>query len=203
MVEEHDTETEKEFLGIICDESERLTNLISNLLNLSRMESGNIKLEIEEFDIKELTLKCVTLLNELALQRNVKIETDLPMGPLMLRADQGKIEQVIINLISNAVKYNKEDGIVTLALTIINDEAVLVVRDTGLGIPVDSLSRIFEKFYRVDTSLTYEISGTGLGLAIVKHIVESHHGKIIVDSLEGEWTEFTLMLPLEGVESEF
>lgn len=196
MADDPDPDTSREFLKIICDESERLTNLISNLLDLSRMESGDFRLRPKTFDLIHLLRKSATLLHELAHQKSVSIQTSFSSEQITMHSDEGKLEQVVINLLSNAVKYNRQGGQVDLKVTTDDHQVHISVHDTGLGIPADAIDHVFEKFYRVDTSLTYEVSGTGLGLAIVKHIVDHLGGRISVRSQEGEWTEFSVTLPL-------
>lgn len=191
-----DVDTQKEFLNIICQESERLTNLISNLLDLSRLESGDFKLDISEANLPEMLKKCALLLKELAAQKGVAIKVDSPQQVPALKCDAAKIEQVVINLISNAVKYNKpEGGKVDVSLKETRSNFEIVVKDTGIGMPKEALGKIFEKFYRVDSSLTYQVSGTGLGLAIVKHIVDRHNGQLLVESALNAGSTFTLVLP--------
>jgi len=191
-----DVDTQKEFLGIICQESERLTNLISNLLDLSRLESGDFKIDRTEANLGELIKKCAMLLKEHAGQKNISLRIELPASVEPAMVDSSKIEQVLINLISNAIKYNKPDGgEVFISLRQLQAKFEIVVRDTGIGIPKDSTEKIFEKFFRVDSSLTYQVSGTGLGLAIVKHIIDLHQGQIFVESELNVGTKFTVVLP--------
>jgi len=144
----------------------------------------------------EIVKKCAMLLKEHASQKNVSIVLELPAQAQSINADVSKIEQVLINLISNAIKYNKpEEGKVFVTLKDTQANFEIIIKDTGIGIPEDALDRIFEKFYRVDTSLTYQVSGTGLGLAIVKHIIDLHGGKIFVESALNEGSKFIVTLP--------
>lgn len=196
IVGTEEVDTQKEFLGIICQESERLTNLISNLLDLSRLESGDFKIDRSEANLGELIKKCAMLLKEHAAQKKISLKIELPKETSPVMIDASKIEQVLINLISNAIKYNKpEGGEVAISLKQKEKSFEIVVRDNGIGIPKDALTKIFEKFFRVDSSLTYQVSGTGLGLAIVKHIVDLHQGQISVESALNAGTSFTVVLP--------
>lgn len=191
-----EVDTQKEFLNIICQESDRLTSLISNLLDLSRLESGDFKLNKTPANIIEIVKKCAMLLKEHAAQKNVSIVLELPAQAQSINIDISKFEQVLINLISNSIKYNKpEDGKVFVTLKDTQNNFEITIKDTGIGIPEEALDKIFEKFYRVDTSLTYQVSGTGLGLAIVKHIIDLHGGKIFVESVLNEGSKFTVTLP--------
>ncbi|HNY11979.1 MAG TPA: ATP-binding protein [Candidatus Wallbacteria bacterium] len=191
-----DVDTQKEFLGIICQESERLTNLISNLLDLSRLESGDFKLDRSAVDLSEIIKKSAMLLKELASRTSVSILIELPQDVSKFLGDASKIEQVVINLISNAIKYNKpEGGKVTVSLREFPDKFEITIKDTGIGVPQESVDKIFDKFYRVDSSLTYQVSGTGLGLAIVKHIIDLHGGQINVESQVNIGSKFSITLP--------
>ncbi len=191
-----DVDTQKEFLGIICQESERLTNLISNLLDLSRLESGDFKLDRSSVDLAEILKKSAMLLKELASRTAVSILIELPQDVSKFSGDASKIEQVVINLISNAIKYNKpEGGKVTVSLRELPNKFEIIIKDTGIGIPPEAVDKIFDKFYRVDSSLTYQVSGTGLGLAIVKHIIDLHGGQITVESQVNTGSKFIITLP--------
>lgn len=196
IVGSEDVDTQKEFLNIICQESERLTNLISNLLDLSKLEAGDFKLELSDANLGEIVKKCALLVKELAAQKGVAISVELPQQASIIRCDASKIEQVVINLLSNSIKYNKpEGGKVEVSLKEGRSTFELVIKDTGIGIPKEACDKIFEKFYRVDSSLTYQVSGTGLGLAIVKHIIDKHNGKISVESALNAGSRFIVTLP--------
>jgi PAS domain S-box-containing protein len=196
IVGTEDVDTQKEFLNIICQESERLTNLISNLLDLSKLEAGDFKLELSDVNLAEIVKKCALLVKEMASQKGVSITVELPQQSSAVKCDASKIEQVVINLLSNSIKYNKpEGGKVDVSLKENRGSFELMIRDTGIGIPKESCDKIFEKFYRVDSSLTYQVSGTGLGLAIVKHIIDKHNGKITVESTVNAGSKFLVTLP--------
>lgn len=196
IVGTEDVDTQKEFLNIICQESERLTNLISNLLDLSKLEAGDFKLELSDVNLAEIVKKCALLVKEMASQKGVSITVELPQQSSLVKCDASKIEQVVINLLSNSIKYNKpEGGKVDVSLKESRSTFELMIRDTGIGIPKEACDKIFEKFYRVDSSLTYQVSGTGLGLAIVKHIIDKHNGKITVESTINAGSKFMVTLP--------
>ncbi len=196
IVGSEDVDTQKEFLNIICQESERLTNLISNLLDLSKLEAGDFKLDITNVNLANIVKKCAMLVKELAAQKGVSISVEIPQQTAPVKCDASKIEQVIINLLSNSIKYNKpEGGRVDISLKENKSNFEIIIKDTGIGIPKESLNKIFEKFFRVDSSLTYQVSGTGLGLAIVKHILDKHNGNITVESTVNVGSKFIVTMP--------
>ncbi len=196
IVGSEDVDTQKEFLNIICQESERLTNLISNLLDLSKLEAGDFKLDITSVNLPDIVKKCAMLVKELASQKGVSISVEIPQQAAPIKCDASKIEQVIINLLSNSIKYNKpEGGKVDISLKENKSNFEMVIKDTGIGMPKEAHGKIFEKFFRVDSSLTYQVSGTGLGLAIVKHIIDKHNGNITVESTVNVGSKFIVTLP--------
>ncbi len=196
IVGSEDVDTQKEFLNIICQESERLTNLISNLLDLSKLEVGDFKLDITSVNLPDMVKKCAMLVKELAAQKGVSIAVEIPQQASPIKCDASKIEQVIINLLSNSIKYNKpEGGKVDISLKENKSNFEMIIKDTGIGMPKEALVKIFEKFFRVDSSLTYQVSGTGLGLAIVKHIIDKHNGNIVVESTVNVGSKFIVTLP--------
>lgn len=191
-----DVESAREFLCTIDEESERLTSMISDLLDLSRLESGKVNLVRERFDMKKLAESVITLLNKLAVKKDIQIEIEVgdEMSP-MCWGDYDKIKQVMINLISNAIKYNNAGGTIKVLMTVEENGLVCIVKDNGYGIPEKDIPFIFDKFFRVDSSFTSEESGSGIGLSIVKSIIEAHGGSINVKSTEGEGSEFYFNLP--------
>lgn len=189
-----DRETEQQFIQIIYNESERLHRLIVDLLDLSKIELNKEILKIESTDIREILLSTIEALKPNVDKRKITIVTEL--DPVYAEVDEDRIRQVIINLITNAITYTPEDGKIFLRLHEIDENKLKIeVEDTGIGIPKQSLNRIFERFYRVDKDRSRESGGTGLGLAIAKHIIESHEGSIKVDSEVGVGTRFTIILP--------
>ncbi|HQQ16887.1 MAG TPA: ATP-binding protein, partial [Fervidobacterium sp.] len=132
-------------------------------------------------------------------QYDVKIEFNIDQD-LKINCDRKRIEQVITNLLTNSIKFSdksKEERVVKIAIENDGDFVKIIVEDNGVGIPADKIDKIFDKFYRVDSDLTYSIPGTGLGLSIVKEIIEMHNGSISVESEEGKWTRVTVQLPNE------
>lgn len=183
------------FVEIISSHSERLTNLINDILTLSSLETKEALLELNSIDVSGTIAKACMLLQERAAQKNVAIINESVGGALpRVMADQGRLEQVVVNLLENAIKYTPEGGTVRL-FTEDDGKCVRVsVADTGIGIPFKDLPRIFERFYRVDEARTREQGGTGLGLAIVKHIVQLHGGDVSVTSDPGKGSIFSFTL---------
>ncbi|MEI8200921.1 MAG: ATP-binding protein [Eubacteriales bacterium] len=182
------------FLEIIDIEAERLHQLISDILQLSEIEGMKNDQELQKFDLSALLDDVATLLDDKASERHVQIVVeDSEVLPVL--ASQYRIKQILINLVDNAIKYNKPGGRVYIRATREPDQIVAIrVRDTGDGIPAEHLARVFERFYRVDKSHSREMGGTGLGLSIVKHIAQLYEGTATVESIEGEGSTFTVRL---------
>jgi signal transduction histidine kinase len=193
---EMEQEKKQEFYRIILNESERLSRLITNLLNLSKIEAG-IELNREMVNVPNLVeedmdfFQSQTDMHELRYLGN----RQLPR----VYGDKDRVHQVIKNLLSNAIKYSPEGGTVEVETGVDGKYVTIAITDHGIGIPPDELSRIFERFRRVERKEASGITGTGLGLAIVKHLVELHGGKIAVQSELGEGSTFTVFFPIRGV----
>ncbi|OYT75018.1 MAG: PAS domain-containing sensor histidine kinase [Armatimonadetes bacterium JP3_11] len=186
-------ETRQRFLNLIIQEADRLTRIAEDLLTLSRAES--LQPVKEPFELTPLIQQAVQEMTTEAQRHQVQVLTDLQPN-LNLLANRDQILQVVLNLLSNAIRYNKPQGSVTVRTYAQNSYAVIEVADTGIGIPSEALPRIFERFYRVDKTRSRERGGTGLGLAIVKHIVESHGGAVEVESEYRVGSVFRVKLPL-------
>ena len=182
------------FLGIIRDHANRLDNLINDLLQLSYIESREVKFNKEEVDLKELSDKVLLGFKSQLYKKGIKVENNLTNN-LLLLVDKGKIEQVLTNLIDNAIKFNNTNGSIQINSEESAGKIKIVVIDSGIGIPAKDLPRIFERFYRVDKARSRELGGTGLGLSIVKHIVELHNGSVGVESTEGFGSKFWFTIP--------
>ena len=189
-----DPEAGPRFLGRISTEVDALTQMAQELLDLSRIESGQVELILAPLAPKSLITSAADRMKMQAeragLKLSIKCEDDLPN----IHADKSRLEQVLVNLIHNAVKFTKPGGEVNLEAESSEGGIRFAVRDTGVGIPAESLSRIFERFYRVDRSRTG--SGTGLGLSISKHIIEAHGGRIWAESDEGRGSTFFFEIPV-------
>lgn len=182
------------FIEIIHNHAERLANLIRDLLSLSELESGNLTLGFASINVESVVKRACALLDQKAHNKKITIDrsgiNELPP----VQGDPGRLEQVLVNLLDNAIKYTPENGSVTLSVTDMEDMIKIAVIDTGPGIPPKDLPRIFERFYRVDTARSREVEGTGLGLAIVKHIVQLHGGSVSAESTPGKGATFSFTL---------
>ena len=185
----------KEFLGDVNAEIDRLNHIVSDLLTLVNMDSGAMKLKLEELDCSALLQSQAKRLAPLARENGIELECTAG-APLKINGDASKLEQVIYNVIDNAIKYTPRGGEVHCSLTRSSRMAVIKIADTGEGIPAEDLPHIFDRFYRVDKARSRATGGTGLGLSIVKQIVLAHGGDITPESTLGKGTTFTIQLPL-------
>lgn len=193
-----DKQVRMKFLKKAAKSLDSLDHLVQDLLTLNQMESGVIKFNFSEFDLKELVQEVIEELEHKASKRAVHITFEIdPEKSYQTLADRQKIYRVCQNLIFNAVKYNNDGGEVKVCLKASKNQVQVEVKDNGPGIPPDDLKRIFERFYRVEKSRSKGKGGTGLGLAIVKHILEGHKSKISVSSTLGKGSIFSFELPLE------
>ena len=170
-----------------------LNNLLNDLIDISMIESGEMRMSFRYFNVKEYLEKIVSDLTPLAEGKKIKLILEPVREKLQLYGDKTKLKQVLDNLITNAIKYT-EEGSVTVRVEEAEDYGKIIVTDTGIGIKEENISRIFERFYRVDKARSREVGGTGLGLAIAKHIVEAHGSKVVVKSEPGVGSEFSFKL---------
>lgn len=189
-----DKENARHFLGIIQEHSERLNNLINDLLDLAYLESKEISMNRQQVDLRALVERVISGFQAQLSRKAVSIVNDVP-ADILVQADKTKLEQVLTNLIDNAIKFNRKSGAIRILCSQEKAAVKVLIEDSGLGIPVKDLPRIFERFYRVDKARSRELGGTGLGLAIVKHIVELHGGTVGVDSTEGHGSSFYFTIP--------
>lgn len=205
-------EEQNEFVGTIKEKGEALLELIGSILDLSKIESGTIKLMRAEVDIADLLESAQSSVLPQAQKKGVGLEIELPEALAPICADNEKLGQSVVNLLANAVKFTPASGMVTVRAqtwrgakraevadrfgAAEEDFVQIMVRDTGVGIPADKHEDIFKPFFQVDGSFTREHGGTGLGLAIVKSFIEAHGGEVWVESAPGEGTTFTLLVPL-------
>lgn len=179
----------------ILESGKSLQRLVDDLLDFSQMEGGTFRLRLREADLGALMAKVLASLSPQAFGRRVSLEGELPASPVLMTMDAGRIEQVLLNLVGNALKFTPVGGAITLSLDQRGDEIQVTVRDTGIGIRAEHVPYLFERFYLVDPSSTRERGGTGLGLSIAKAFVEAHGGRIGVESTPGEGSTFFFSLP--------
>jgi two-component system phosphate regulon sensor histidine kinase PhoR len=185
--------TAQKFLTIINQETERLSNLINDLLAMSKLESGQTELKLKSIKLPELVNDILLTIENRLQEKNLELARELAASEIY--GDEDLLKEVIINLLDNAIKYTPEGGRILVGSRITGEEIEFFVKDTGIGIPEESLARVFERFYRVDKGRSRAMGGTGLGLAITKHIVERHGGKLAVESELGEGSRFSFTLP--------
>ena len=193
---EMDEKTRTEFMTIVEDETDRLTRIIEQLLDISRIEAGRIKLNPKTFNLAELVFKNLETIKEQARQKEIIIEEKMPKDLPHVYADQDKTAQIMINLLSNAIKYNKKGGKVTVMAMPDDGHVRVDIKDTGSGISQNDLPHMFEKFFRAEKTSS-EAPGTGLGLALTKSLVEVQGGNISVESKLNEGSKFSFTLPRE------
>jgi heavy metal sensor kinase len=184
----------RESLAIILDESRRVSTLIDDLLNLARADSGRVRLDTREFYLNELVADCCRTLCAAAAARNLTLET-IPAPDLQYRGDEQLLRRLILNLLDNAIRYTPPGGRVTAGIEVSPSGVRIRVADTGIGIPPEHTSKVFERFYRADEARSREAGGFGLGLSIVKWIAEAHRGAVECASAPGAGSVFTVTLP--------
>ncbi|HET9030300.1 MAG TPA: ATP-binding protein [Candidatus Aquilonibacter sp.] len=195
VVESPDDEAADIFLPQVLVQVDRLAALVGQLLEQARTESGQLKLKLRDVDLEEIARPIVATFEPQASNKGVHLELQA-IRPVRVEADPDRLAQVFVNLIDNALRHTPSGGRVTLELDANGNDAIMRVRDTGVGIPYRDLPHIFERFYVVDRSRTRESGGAGLGLAIVKGIVEAHGGTVSTESMLGAGTVFTIRLPI-------
>lgn len=193
----NEPDTLKNFLSIINRHAGRMAVLIEDLLTLSMLESHHLPLKLEQVDVKALIINVIQGFEKNARDKGLKLTADISDDIPSVTADRVRLEQVMVNLIDNAIKYTNS-GAVRVAANMADNMLKVDVEDTGIGIPEKDIPRIFERFYRVDKGRSRELGGTGLGLAIVKHIIQVHNGKIWVKSTPGKGTTYSFVLPFNG-----
>ena len=187
------------FLGVINEESQRLARLIESVLDLNRYDSGTVQSTRDKTDLRELLEETVTVLESVAQAGHVRLKLDVDCADTAIEANRDQMRQLVLHLGSNAVKFTPAGGAVSLTLSGDERTMTLTVEDTGIGIPQESLEKVFERFYQVDSSLARRYGGTGLGLSICKSIVDWHAGRITATSEPGRGSCFTVVLPRRPV----
>lgn len=191
------SETRSSLVEMILGETNRLAEMTSVFLDLARLESGRAPFQPQMVDVRQLLEDCFDVMQSKALEKDILFYLDVPEKLPFLLADNCKLKQLVLNLLSNAIKYNRPEGRILVSAQVAAEEMIIRMSDTGVGIPAESISHIFSKFYRVPGS-ERTAQGTGLGLSICKRIVDLHHGRIEVQSQVGQGTLFEIGLPLRG-----
>lgn len=192
---EYDKEVQQKFLNVIATEARRMAKLVTDLLTLSRYDNNKNKIQKEQFDLGELVKKCQ---DKLAIEIKKKehevncfVTADVPL----VYADKSDVERVVLNILSNSIKYTPDAGKISIYVGFVYNDAYIKILDNGIGIPEEDLSKIFERFYRVDKARTREMGGTGLGLSIAKDLLDKNGGSIDIKSIVGEGTEVVIKVP--------
>ncbi len=194
-----DPEVNRQFLEKAMNNADRLNSLTNDLMEISRLESGELKIVKESVHLNEMIREVVESLQHLADQEGITLEFQEDFKDVIVKADRNQLRQILINLIDNGIKYNKPNGKVTISLNkaeTIYGKILVTVSDTGIGIDDENIERITERFYRVDKSRSRDKGGTGLGLSIVKHILEAHNERLFIDSNPDEGSKFSFSLQL-------
>jgi two-component system phosphate regulon sensor histidine kinase PhoR len=189
-----DSKNAMAFLKIVHDHTDRLDKLVNDLLVLSHLESKEIKLQRKDFDLSGQVDEIIMGFGSQIKKTGIEIKNKVPKG-LSVHADKDRIDQVVTNLIDNGLKFNKEKGTIRIYSEYLPGAVRVIIEDSGTGIPAKDISRIFERFYRVDRARSRDLGGTGLGLSIIKHIVELHGGAVGVESTEGLGSKFWFTIP--------
>jgi signal transduction histidine kinase len=189
-------EMQGKYLNIILSETDRLNKLTQSLLDLNRFGQHGMMLDIADFDINNLIRQTLLTFEGRCKDKGISFDLVLTGEELLVRADMSKIQQVLHNLIDNAVKFSHHNSSIGIETRIRNEKVLISIKDTGIGIPADSIKKIWERFYKTDLSRGKDKKGTGLGLSIVKEIIQAHQENINVVSTEGVGTEFIFTLPL-------
>lgn len=197
---EYDKEIQAKFLKVISTESQRMAKLVTDLLTLSRYDNNKNKVEITEINLGDMTKKCLEKVQPEIEKKHHKVECFVTADVPLVKADKYGIERVILNILTNSIKYTPENGNIKIYVGFVYNDAYIKVIDNGIGIPEKDLPRIFERFYRVDKARTRELGGTGLGLAIAKEIIEQNKGSIDIKSEYGKGTEVVLRIPVKSRE---
>lgn len=191
----NDKEKSKEFLNILKTHTEKLENLINDLLNLSKIESKELKMQYTHINVSELIKHVAVFYKSKMDSKQQKLSVNVPDNIPLVSVDELKLEQVFSNLLDNAIKFTPNGGSISILAAEEKDFIRIDFKDTGIGIQEEHLPHIFERFYRVDKTRSREMGGTGLGLSIVKHIMEAHGGKVTVESFFGKGSVFSVFIP--------
>ncbi len=189
-------EKESQYLKIVSDEVKRLSRLVTGMLNMSKYEAGELDLKPVNFDISEMIFRTLIGFEQIIDKKHIEIRGLDSMNPNSLTADKDMINQVVYNLVDNAVKFTPDGGYIEVSSKSDPEKVIVKIRNSGKGIPSEEIDKIFERFYKIDKSRSYDVKGAGMGLYLCKMIVEFHGGQIVARSEVGEYTEFIFQLPL-------
>ena len=185
----------KRYLRTVSEEVKRLSRLVTGMLNMSKIEAGEMELKPVKFDVVQMLFRSLLSFEQILEKKNVSISGFEELGMVLILADEDMIHQVVYNLVDNAVKFVQEGGSISVNVDAQEERTFVRVRNSGAGIPQEEIGNIFERFYKVDKSRSYDARSAGLGLYIVKSIVELHGGRITAESVQGVYTEFCFWLP--------
>ena len=192
---EYDANLQEKFLNVIISETVRMTKLVADLLTLSKFDNDNTTWEKTEFDLGELVKQCQENLQIEMDKKKQKVECFVTANVPKVYADKDGIERVVLNILSNSIKYTQDGGTIKIYVGFVYNDAYIKIIDNGIGIPEKDLSRIFERFYRVDKARTRSMGGTGLGLSIAKEILDKNNGRIDIKSVASKGTEVVITIP--------
>lgn len=192
---DYDKETQGKFLNVIATEARRMAKLVTDLLTLSRYDNASNRVKKESFDLGELVKHAQDKLAIEAMKKEHKVSCFVTADVPLVYADKDDIERVVLNILSNSIKYTPEGGDIKIYVGFVYNDAYIKIIDNGIGIPEEDLTKIFERFYRVDKARTREMGGTGLGLSIAKEILDKNSGSIDIKSVAGEGTEVVIRIP--------
>ena len=197
---EYDKETQTKFLNVIATEARRMARLVTDLLTLSRYDNNKKNIRKESFDLGDLVKKCQDKLAIEIKKKHHKVDCFVTADVPPVYADKYDIERVILNVLTNSIKYTPDGGEIKIYVGFVYNDAYIKIFDNGIGIPEEDLGRIFERFYRVDKARTREMGGTGLGLSIAKEILDKNGGSIDIKSVVGQGTEVVIRIPTKETE---
>lgn len=186
---------EKKYLRIVSNEVKRLSRMVVSMLNLSKIEAGEVQISPADYDVGKQIFDTLLSFEKKIDEKKIEIEGFENINNVVIRADRDLIQQVIYNLFDNAVKFTPENGTISVYANNDGEKTTVRIRNSGAGVSPEEISRIFERFYKVDKSRSYDIKGVGLGLYIVKTIINMHDGEITASSKQGEYTEFAFEIP--------
>ncbi len=192
---EYDKQTQDKFLGVIAAEARRMAKLVTDLLALSRFDNNQVQVQKEEFDLGELVKGCQEKVQLEIDKKHHNVECFVTANVPPVYADKDGVERVVLNILTNSIKYTKEEGHIKIYVGFVYNDAYIKIIDNGIGIPEEELARIFDRFYRVDKARTREMGGTGLGLSIAKEILDRNEGSIDIKSEYGKGTEVVIRIP--------